>query len=51
MRYFFARVTRSQCFTTSFLSTVALSFFPGPQSTVSFVPFFALIVSLPVRPL
>ena len=37
--------------TLSALSTVAESFFPAPQSTVSFLPFLALIESLPAPPL
>src|SRR4051794_39515825 len=36
--YFFARLTFSQPLVLSFLSTLALSFFPEPQSTVSFLP-------------
>src|SRR4051812_16931964 len=50
-RYFFARLTVSQPLTTSFLSTVALSFLPEPQSTVSVLPFRAFSVSLPAPPL
>jgi hypothetical protein len=50
-RYLFARLTFSQPFVLSRLSTVAASFLPAPQSTVSLLPLRALTVSLPAPPL
>lgn len=46
----YGRSTVSQRCTASFLSTVALSALPGPQSIGSASPFRALIVSLPRPP-